>query len=198
MSEVRPWILSIACYGGPTGIGHRGITLNHSDSSICKIHHVRYPTETAFVYDPRTQPLTDSTLCGRHVIRKLSDAEKTLTDQTLESLGNDDSNLPLMGSANCQDWVAAAVGVLERLGLVGEGDARFWVHAVGMDNCMVAELCLQSGRSWNQNSEMLIGGQVDARFEEVGNRDGARIGRLEMGSRIESLEGIFARGSVGQ
>ncbi|KAI5779341.1 hypothetical protein EDC01DRAFT_634030 [Geopyxis carbonaria] len=136
--------LSVACYS--RGIGHRGLALHLSDPSTttCKMHHIRNPSESAYIYDPREQPLDDTTLWGRHAVTStLTPAQAAAIERTLTAFGADDTNIPAVGTGNCQNWLAAA---LHELGFAA--DAAFWRDGIGREHEELAGMVREMGGVW--------------------------------------------------
>ncbi|KAJ5834138.1 hypothetical protein N7447_000164 [Penicillium robsamsonii] len=110
--------LSINIYGrGYAKLGdgpsHMGVAIYEYGSSTCEMHHIRHPTDDYFIYDPRPQPLEDPVLKGCCELASLSSEQSQQAASLIFAFGNDESNIPEFGVGNCQDWVAASVGMLE-------------------------------------------------------------------------------------
>ncbi|KAI9934622.1 hypothetical protein ASPWEDRAFT_61822 [Aspergillus wentii DTO 134E9] len=188
--------LSINIYGrGDATLGdgpsHMGIAIYEQGSSTCEMHHIRNPTDQDFIYDPRPQPLEDPVLKGRCELASLSDEQRIDASALLTSFGKNESNIPEFGVGNCQDWVAAAVGVLERVGLVGSGEGGFWRGMVNKSAEEMKSECLRTGRRWIDGPELVFEGDPDARFGDEGDeaRPVGKLGNNEAFLRMKSLFG---------
>lgn len=118
------------------GPSHMGVAVYEHGSSTCEMHHIRNPRDTDFIYDPRTQPLEDPVLRGRCELVSFSNEQKDRAVQLLSEFG----------VGNCQDWVAAAVLMLERAGMVGAGEGDFWKDMINLSAGEMRDRCLQTGR----------------------------------------------------
>lgn len=173
--EFPTYKLSINIYGrGDALLGdgpsHMSITISDPSSSTCEMHHIRNPTEDpVFIYESRTQPLDDNdpVLRGRcEIASSLSAAQRQEAVSLITAFGNDEANIPEFGVGNCQDWVADAVGVLERAGLVSIGEARFWKGMINKSAQQIKDECLRKSRKWKDGpAEMTFEGEPDARFD---------------------------------
>lgn len=159
------------------------------------MHHIRNPTDEDFVYESRIQPLdNDPVLRGRCEIAScLSPAQRQQAVDLLAAFGNDKANIPEFGVGNCQDWVAAAVGVLEGAsGLVPIGESGFWKRMINKSAEEMKNECLDSGRKWIDGPavEVTFDGEPDARF---GDREERSVGKLlqneVLRERMQSLLG---------
>lgn len=204
MESPTTYGLSINIYGrGDAKLGdgpsHMGIAIYEHGSSTCTMHHIRNPTDEHFIYDPRTQPLEeDPVLRGRCELSvSISSEQEKKLASLLSAFGNDESNIPEFGVGNCQDWVAAAVGVLEHNGLVSPGEGEFWKKMINKSAEEMKNECLQSGRKWIDGPESTWEGEPDARF---GDKDSTKkpVGKLAQNeafrARMQSLLGGGASG----
>lgn len=190
--------LSINIYGrGDAKLGdgpsHMGIAIYQHGSSTCEMHHIRNPTDEDFVYDPRTQPLEDPVLKGRCEIASLSSEQKQRAVSLISAFGNDQSNIPEFGVGNCQDWVAGAVGILERAGVVSSDEGLFWKSMINRSSEEMKDECLRSGRTWIDGPESTWEGEPDARFVDKEQSAGRSVGKLAQNevfrARMQSLLG---------
>ncbi|KAJ9307284.1 hypothetical protein DTO217A2_3163 [Paecilomyces variotii] len=189
--------LAINVYGrGDATLGdgpsHVGIVIYEISSSTCEIYHIRNPTDVGFIYDPRIQPLEDPVLRGRCELGLLSQEQKERTTHLLSAFGKDESNIPEWGVGNCQDWVAGAVAMLDREGLVNRGEGEFWRSMINRSADEMKESCLRTGRKWIVGSESTFEGVPDARFSDKEDPTKS-VGKLMHNSifqdRIRSLLG---------
>ncbi|OOF93858.1 hypothetical protein ASPCADRAFT_209102 [Aspergillus carbonarius ITEM 5010] len=202
--------LSINIYGRGDvtlndGPSHMGIAVYQISASTCTMHHIRNPTDTDFIYDPREQPLEDDpVLRGRCELATFSGEESERVNTLLSSFGNDVSNIPEFGVGNCQDWVAGAVGMLEEEGVVGKGEGEFWKGMINRSAEGMKRACVSSGRKWIDGVELEFEGEPDARFVDGRDEVGRPVGRLSdnvaLRERMQLLmgrseEGKEARGS---
>ncbi|OKL57720.1 hypothetical protein UA08_07120 [Talaromyces atroroseus] len=175
MWMARDYGLSVNIWGrGDAKLGdgpsYMGMAIYEHGSSTCELHHIRNPTDDNFIYDPRTQPLEDPVLKGRCELACLSSAQAQAQQATslLATFGNDKTNIPEFGVGNCQDWVAGAVGVLERAGIVvvssGEEEGEFWKRMINRSSEEMKHACLATGRKWIDGPESTWEGEPDARF----------------------------------
>ncbi|KAJ6121491.1 hypothetical protein N7512_003956 [Penicillium capsulatum] len=150
--------LSINIYGrGDAKLGdgpsHMGIAIYENGSSTCEMHHIRNPTDEDFIYDPRPQPLEDPVLKGRCELASLSSEQKQEAASLISAFGNDQSNIPEFGVGNCQDWVAATVGMLEKAGVVLPGEEPFWKSMVNRNSEEMKQECLRAEKKWIDGPE---------------------------------------------
>ena len=191
-------VLSINIYGrGDATLGdgpsHMGIAIYKEGSSTCEMHHIRNPTDEDFVYDPRTQSLEDSVLKGRCELAVLSSEQKTHAVALLSDFGNEKSNIPEFGVGNCQDWVAAAVGMLETAGVVGSGEGEFWKQMINRSAEEMKSECMRTGRRWVDGPESTFEGDPDARYADRERDSMKPVGKLSQNeafrARMQSLLG---------
>lgn len=161
--------LSINIYGrGDAKLGdgpsHMGIAIYEHGSPTCEMHHIRNPIDDDFIYDPRTQPLEDPVLKGRCELTSLSTDQERQATSLISAFGKDESNIPEFGVGNCQDWVAGAVGMLEKAGLVSPGEGEFWKSMINRSSEEMKNECLREGRKWIDGAESTCEGEPDARF----------------------------------
>ena len=198
--EFPTYKLSINIYGrGDALLGdgpsHMSITISDPSSSTCEMHHIRNPTEDpVFIYESRTQPLDDDdpVLRGRcEIASSLSAAQRQEAVSLITAFGNDEANIPEFGVGNCQDWVADAVGVLERAGLVSIGEARFWKGMINKSAQQIKDECLRKSRKWKDGpAEMTFEGEPDARFDDTEKMPVGKLAQNEMfQQRMQSLLG---------
>lgn len=189
--------LSINIYGrGDATLGdgpsHMGIAIYEISSSTCEMYHIRNPNDTDFIYDPRVQPLEDPVLRGRCELALLSQEQKERAVQLLSAFGKEESNIPEFGVGNCQDWVAAAVTILEREGLLNQGEGEFWTSMINRSADEMKESYLHTDRKWIAGSESTFEGVPDARFSDKEDPTKS-VGKLTHNSifqaRIQSLLG---------
>ncbi|PLB43657.1 hypothetical protein P170DRAFT_441116 [Aspergillus steynii IBT 23096] len=187
--------MSINVYGrGDATLGdgpsHMGIAVYEFGSPTCKMHHIRNPNDTDFIYDPRTQPLEDPVLRGRCEIATFSNDSKERVIRLLTDFGNDESNIPEFGIGNCQDWVAAAALMLEQAGLLKQGEGAFWRGMVNSSADEMRDSCLRTGRTWVAGPESTFEGEPDARFND---KTTVQVGKLAQNpmfqARMQSLLG---------
>ena len=90
---------------------------------MCHIHHTRRPADQGPTHNPRSFPLNSSVLWGRYLLVRLASEDQQHVEVLLTQSGNDERDIMDWGIGNCQDWVAAADGMLERevVQNVGEG-----------------------------------------------------------------------------
>lgn len=144
------------------------------------MHHIRNPTvDEVFVYESRTQPLDDDdpVLRGRcEIASLLSFGQKQQAGSLITAFGNDESNIPEFGVGNCQDWVAAAVGVLEGAGLVSVGEGQFWKRMINRSSAEMKGECVRADKKWMDGpAESTFEGEPDARFVD---REEKPVGKL--------------------
>ncbi|GAB1196477.1 hypothetical protein APSETT444_005748 [Aspergillus pseudonomiae] len=199
--------LSVNIYGrGDATLGdgpsHMGIAVYEIGARTCEMHHIRNPSDTDFIYDPRTQPLqNDPVLRGRcKLINFTSVQQKDHAARLLSNFGRNDANIPEFGVGNCQDWVAKAIQMLETADVLPSGEGLFWEEMINLSAEAMQDRCVQSGRTWIPGPEQVFEGEADARFADKG--DVKPVGRLMQNSalreRMLALEGgIPAGGSVG-
>lgn len=105
------------------------------------------------------------------------------TGRLLAAFGNDTGNIPEVGVGNCQDWVAGAVGMLERTsttasagggGIVKPGKGAFWTSMTGKSAENMCDACLWTGKEWIPGPGSTFEGVLDARFVD---REVRRVGR---------------------
>ncbi|PYI10647.1 hypothetical protein BO78DRAFT_394066 [Aspergillus sclerotiicarbonarius CBS 121057] len=176
--------LSINIYGRGDatlndGPSHMGIALYEIGASTCTMHHIRNPTDTDFIYDPREQPLEDDpVLRGRCELATFSHEQSERITTLLSAFGNDTTNIPDFGVGNCQDWVAGAVRMLEGAGVLGTGEGEFWRSMINRSAEGMKEACVGSGRKWVDGVELGFEGVPDARFVDGGDAVGRTVGKL--------------------
>ncbi|RAK99627.1 uncharacterized protein BO80DRAFT_494634 [Aspergillus ibericus CBS 121593] len=179
---------------------HMGLAIYQLGASTCTMHHIRNPTDTTFIYDPREQPLEDDpVLRGRCELATFSEEKSEHITTLLFDFGNDILNIPEFEVGNCQDWVADAVGMLEGAGMVGNGEGEFWRKMINRSAEGMKEGCVVSGRKWVDGVELGFEGVPDARFVEGNDGVGRSVGRLRdnvaFRERMQVLMG--GRDSVG-
>lgn len=200
--EQSKYGLSMNIYGrGDAKLGdgpsHMGIAIYEQGSSTCEMHHIRNPKDEDFVYDPRPQPLEDPALKGRCELASLSDKKKQEAEALLTAFGEDESNIPEFGVGNCQDWVAAAVQMLEQAGIVSSGEGEFWKGMINRSSEEMKIECLRFGKKWIGGPESTFEGEPDARF---GGESGITkpVGKLAQNemfqARMKSLLGAQTGG----
>jgi hypothetical protein len=198
MESPTTYCLSINIYGrGDAKLGdgpsHMGIAIYEYGSSTCEMHHIRNPTDEDFIYDPRTQPLEDPVLKGRCELASLTSEQAQKAASLLSAFGNDESNIPEFGVGNCQDWVAAAVGMLEYAGVVSPGEGEFWKGMINKSSEEMKNECLRRNKKWIDGPESTCEGEPDARFAD---RDTVKVGKLVQNeafrARMQSLLGSKA------
>ena len=190
--------MSVNVYGrGDASLGdfpsHMGIAVYEQGSPTCEMHHIRNPNDVDFIYDPRPQPLEAPVLRGRCELATFSDAaKKEHAVLLLSAFGEDTSNIPEFGTGNCQDWTAAAVLILEREGVVQQGEGDFWKGMVNLSADQMRDSCLRTGRKWIMGPESTFEGVPDARFSDKTDST-VRVGKLSQNSafqaRMQSLMG---------
>ncbi|KAE8352202.1 hypothetical protein BDV28DRAFT_135506 [Aspergillus coremiiformis] len=188
--------MSVNVYGRGDGTlgdtpSHMGIAIYQLGSSTCEMYHIRNPNDVDFVYDPRSQPMEDPVLRGRCELATFSSAQKDCTVHLLSAFGEDKSNIPEYGVGNCQDWVASAITMLERAGIVGQGEGGFWRSMINRSADAIRDNCVASGRTWMNGPESTFEGEPDARFSD--KTDTKPVGKLMQNSifqeRMRSLLG---------
>ncbi|KNG81806.1 hypothetical protein ANOM_009071 [Aspergillus nomiae NRRL 13137] len=180
--------LSVNIYGrGDATLGdgpsHMGIAVYEIGARTCEMHHIRNPSDTDFIYDPRTQPLQeDPVLRGRcKLINFTSVQQKDHAARLLSNFGRNDANIP-------------------NSGVVPSGEGLFWEEMINLSAEAMQDRCVQSGTTWIPGPEQVFEGEADARFADKG--DVKPVGRLmqnpALRERMLALEGgIPAGGSVG-
>lgn len=94
----------------------------------------------------------------------------------ITTFGNDEATIPEFGVGNCQDWLAAAVGVLERAGIVSSGEGAFSKRMINRSAEEMKNECLRRGRKWTDGpAELIFEGEPDARF---GDREERCVGKV--------------------
>ncbi|KAJ6137481.1 hypothetical protein N7471_003967 [Penicillium samsonianum] len=198
--------LSINIYGrGDAKLGdgpsHMGIGIYKYGSSTCEMHHIRNPTDEDFVYDPRTQPLEDPVLKGRCELASLSSEQSQRAASLLSAFGNDESNIPEFGIGNCQDWVAGAVGMLEKARVVSSGEGGFWKSMINRSSEEMKNECLRREKKWIDGPESTCEGEPDARFAGKERDTVKPVGKLAQNevfqARMQSLLGSKGGGESG-
>ncbi|KAL2817949.1 hypothetical protein BDW59DRAFT_181955 [Aspergillus cavernicola] len=175
--------LSVNIYGrGDASLGdgppHMGIAIYTQNATTCEMHHIRNPTDEDFIYDPRPQPLEDPVLKGRCELAGLSSAEVTRVSRLLLRFGNNKANIPEFGVGNCQDWVAGAVGMLEKEGVVGAGEGAFWRGMINRSSEGMRGECIGAGKRWIPGPGNTFEGEPDARFGDGGEGGTRAVGKL--------------------
>lgn len=200
-TDVNTHGLSINIYGrGDATLGdgpsHMAIALYKRNSPLCEIHHIRNPDDQTFIYDPRTQPLDDPVLRGRCEIASFTSETRDSVTRCLSAFGADKSNIPELGTGNCQDWVAGAISAIEAdvKGCFGDGEGEgwFWNGMIDLSADEMKERCISSGRVWVNGPERNFEGAPDAKFSDM--RDSTRdVGRLAQNpafkERMQALMG---------
>ena len=157
-----------------------GFTLHEKDADTCEMHHVRCPDDEHFIYDPRVQPLNDTVLWGRCEIIEMDEAKKERVETVLKAYGMDQDNIPIMGTGNCQNWVAGAAAALEKDSLLRDGEADFWLSQINISGDAIAANCRQSGRKWVEGLKLDIDpALIYARFNDKEHRTIGKIGEDE-------------------
>lgn len=201
--------LSISIYGrGDPTLGdtpsHTGITIYELGASTCTMYHIRNPSDTQFIYDPRPQPLSDPVLRGRCELTLLTPESKDRAAQLLTTFGDNPAHIPEYGVGNCQDWVADAVHILETEGVLDTpGEGRFWRSMVNKSAEGMRESCLRTGRVWIPGPESTFEGEPDARFLDPTGIATGEVGRLAHNAvfqaRMQALWGVtLGKGSGGE
>ncbi|KAE8337841.1 hypothetical protein BDV24DRAFT_139052 [Aspergillus arachidicola] len=175
--------LSVNIYGrGDATLGdgpsHMGIAVYKIGSPTCSMHHIRNPNDKDFIYDPRTQPLEDDpVLRGRCELTTFTSVEqKNQAENLLTNFGCDDTNIPEFGVGNCQDWVAGAIQMLEKEGVLPSGEGQFWEEMINLSAEAMQDQCVRTGRTWIPGSEQVFEGEADERFMDKGELK--PVGRL--------------------
>ncbi|KAL3475403.1 hypothetical protein BJX99DRAFT_229850 [Aspergillus californicus] len=197
--------LSINIYGrGDATLGdgpsHMGIALYEFNSSSCDIYHIRNPDDMTFIYDPRTQPLEDPVLRGRCEVISMTAEQVNQVDQLLSAFGEDKSKIPELGVGNCQNWVAGAMAVLERAGLLEAGEGEFWRSMINRSAAEMKDMCLDTGRTWIPGPENTFEGVPDARFSDGRGESGDRpVGKLAQNPALrDRMQSLLEKRQPGQ
>lgn len=214
MSSVQ-YTISIVLWGGPlnpdatadendktkdpdfeTPARHVGISLHQSIPypETCHLHHARCPSQIHFIYDPhRDQPFfkQDPVLRGRCDLRSdLSPTELWKAEQVLAAFGADESHLPFYGEGNCHNWLAGAVGALEKAGLLQSGVAMFWDSMINKGPVVMSKSWEARGGVYVRNPTFGQGAdlEADAKWKD---KESVVVGRLGA-DRGEAVAALFA------
>ncbi|KAL5342901.1 hypothetical protein BJX70DRAFT_394341 [Aspergillus crustosus] len=158
-----------------------GTALYEHGSAIYQMHHIRNPTDEDFVYDPRSQPLEDPVL------------------KVDANFGNDGLNIPEFGVGNCQDWVAAAVGMLEMTSVVEKGEGDSWTKMINKSSEEMKNACLQAGKQWIDGPESVFEGEPDANFKDAEKGSTRAVGKLAQNEDFKArMQALLGNGNEGK
>lgn len=170
---------------------HWGTMLSERGANKGDRYHVRKPGDE-FKYERRNDQFVDSTTsAGRSEVSYVSKRGKDRAEVLLDRYGQNPSNIPQAGRANCQNWTAGAVGHLERERLVPAGSGQYWNSQIGRASEDVGKSLKNDGKSWIPSAmAQQPRPAADMRFGAEQRRP---VGRINTAA-FENLSGPSGRG----